>query len=80
MKLLRYYYVCHKIMCTECSISLQHRQHSKKNLVEAINEAKRSTESLLNDSTQIIDVFKDSLKQSVQTITKIQTKSDTVNN
>ena len=72
--------VCHKIMCTECSMSLQHRQHSKTNLVEAINEAKRSTESLLNESTQIIDVFKDSLKQSVQTITKIQTKSDTVNN
>lgn len=71
---------CQKILCSECSISATHRQHSKTNIVEAVNEAKRSTENLLSESTQIIDVFKDSLKQSAQTITKIQTKADIVVN
>ena len=69
---------CQKILCNECSISVQHRSHQKINLLEAINEAKISTENLINESTQIIDVFKDSLKQSMQMIGRIQSKSESV--
>jgi tripartite motif-containing protein 71 len=69
---------CQKILCNECAISVHHRQHVKINLLEAINEAKLSTENLINESTQIIDVFKDSLKQSMQMIGRIQSKSESV--
>lgn len=69
---------CCQLICNECGVSVQHRSHMKTSLVEAVNEAKRSTENLLNESAQIIDVFKDSLKQSLHTIGKIQAKADTV--
>ena len=39
-----------------------------------------ATENLLNESTQICDLFKDSLKQSMQMISRIQLKSDFVTN
>jgi len=45
---------------------------------EAVNEAKRSTENLLTESSQLVGVFKDSIKYSLQTISKIQTKSDQI--
>lgn len=70
---------CQKILCSECSLSL-HRQHIKVSLVEAVNEAKLSTENLINESTQIIDVFKDSLKQSMQMVNRIQSKAELVSN
>lgn len=72
--------ICHKIICNECSTSIQHRQHPKIGLCEAINEARASMENLLSESSQIIDVFKDSLKQSMQMINRIQTKADLVSN
>lgn len=68
---------CEKILCAECSLSL-HRQHAKVSLVEAINEAKLSTENLINESTQIIDVFKDSLTKSIQMVGRIQSKAEIV--
>ena len=42
----------------------QHRSHPKVSLVEAVNEARSSTEHLLAESAQIVDLFKDSLGQS----------------
>jgi tripartite motif-containing protein 71 len=73
-----YCQTCQRAICAECLI--QHIQHQKMNIVDAINEAKLSTETLLVESTQIIDVFKDILKQSVSTIGKIQAKSEHIAN
>jgi len=71
---------CQKTLCAECSASAQHRQHPKTSLADAVNDAKLSIESLLAESTQIVDVFKDSLKQSMQMIARIQAKTDFVSN
>lgn len=70
--------ICQKMLCAECSASSQHRQHPKVNLVEAVNEARAFTENLLTESSQIIEIFKDSLQQSSQMINKVQTKIDLV--
>ena len=61
-------------------MSGQHRLHAKTSLLEAVNEAKLSTESLISESTQIIDVFKDCMKQSTHMIAKIHTKTETIAN
>jgi hypothetical protein len=74
----QYCNTCAKIICNDCSMSMQHRQHQKLSLLEAINEAKLSTESLISESTQIVDVFKDSIRQSMQMINRIQTKTELV--
>jgi hypothetical protein len=33
-----YCHFCQQSVCGECALSVQHRQHSKSNLVEAVNE------------------------------------------
>ena len=72
--------LCQKMLCSECAQSSQHRQHPKASIVEAVNDARSFTENLLNESSQIIDIFKDSLHQSTQMIGKVQTKIDFVLN
>lgn len=50
----------------------------KISLVEAVDEARLLTDELLNESTQVIGVFKESLRQSKLMLDRIQTKSDSL--
>jgi hypothetical protein len=72
--------LCQKTLCAECSMSAQHRQHAKTSMHEIVTDAKLTIDNLVSESTQIVDVFKDSLKQSVQMIARIQAKTDLVSN
>ena len=74
----QYCSTCAKVLCGECAVSMQHRQHQKASLAEAVSEAKLSTESLIGESTQIVDVFKESVRQSMQMIGRIAAKSELV--
>ena len=65
---------CKIPLCQDCTI--QHQQHTKVNLLEAIHDCKVQTDNLIIESNQIINVFKESLKHSTGMLEKIQVKSD----
>lgn len=69
---------CQKLLCVECANSSQHRQHARVSLVEAVNEARALTDTLLGESTQIIEIFKDCMQQSTQMIGRVQSKIECV--
>lgn len=71
-----YCHFCLKTICNECSQSMQHMQHVKIPLVDIANETKILADDLINASCQIVNYFKESLRQSMLMLERIQNKSD----
>jgi tripartite motif-containing protein 71 len=67
--------VCQKILCNECSAdTAQHHEHKFMNLDEMVGEAKSITAKCLAESSQCIDVFKQSMSQATSMMDRLTLK------
>lgn len=67
---------CQRTICMDCVNS--HRQHRVLSIGDAVHEMSVATEHLLTESTQLIDVFKDSMSKSMQMIQRVQGRTQLV--